>query len=141
MACNFILAQYLNVALISAADREYKGKVRLRSLLKSQIPRPKRKIGTIRAQAAIFAQNSREVSRFFDDLLREHVGIGKVLRFFRGFRLYQGDRDLGKTADLRLLKKKVDTETSPSEHQIGGVTALARISDSLVNSSIVSFNV
>ena len=39
------------------------------------------------------------------------------------------------------IKMKPGTENSPSQYQIGGVTVLARISDSLVNFSIVSFNV
>ena len=85
MVSNFILAQSQMLPSYLQPTENIKAKVRSRSLLKSQIPRPKRKIGTIRAQAAIFAQNSREVSRFFDDLLREHVGIGKVFRFFEGF--------------------------------------------------------
>ena len=39
---------------------------------------------------------------------------------------------------LKIIKMKPDKETSP-EYQIGRVTALARVSDSLVNFSIVSF--
>ena len=55
----------------------------------------------------------------------------KMSRFRKDFRPYS----------LKITKMKPYTETSLLEYQIGRVTALARVRDSLVNSSIVSFNV
>src|SRR6266436_1372880 len=118
-----------------------KAKVRLRSLLKSQIPRPKRK--------------NRDNQSTGRHLRSKFKGGFEVLRQSpaRARRNREGSQISSRVSSLpgrsrfrkdcrpSSLKKKVDTETSPSEHQIGGVTALARISDSLVNSSIVSFNV
>jgi hypothetical protein len=67
-----------------------KAKVRSRSLLKSQIPRPKvsaQKKKNPDNQSTGWHLRSKFKGGFevFDDLLREHVGIGKVVRFFEAF--------------------------------------------------------
>src|SRR5437016_4949482 len=93
-----------------------KAKVRSRSLLKSQIPRAEKKNRDNQSTGRHLRSKFKGGFEVFDEISCASTSESGRFSDSSRFRLYQGDRDLGKTAlpsSLKIIKKRATLSLHP----------------------------